>query len=374
MKTKSYTKYLGILLVIVSVFTLFFNWISAARYIKNLQKAASDSLGFFSDYSYTDALIEDAIDSLDDTLDDLRDSAEDLEYYYDIPANKARSVAKKATRILKTIKDFALSPCDAALICADASSILRTAVKYEMISESTTDSDEYKRGKTIMFVISLMFWAALLLGIAALAMRVLGRSQNLDIAYFAVMILLALAAIIVTIWANGKLEDSVLRLTLWPFLGVLCAVPMKLLPNIKASAYTPARANTRAYARPSAPALTCASCGSRLDPSERFCSHCGAPTAQARPAPRSARPAARPLTTDIRSARTAVRRLRGTRRPAGSARPAAQLWTRTRASARRAATRRSELHKTPEPRYCGSGFFSFGKQAGHFSLNRMSSP
>ena len=52
----------------------------------------------------------------------------------------------------------------------------------------------------------------------------------------------------------------------------------------------------------------------------------------------------------------------------------AQLWTRTRASARRAATRRSELHKTPEPRYCGSGFFSFGKQAGHFSLNRMSSP
>ena len=37
MKTKSYTKYLGILLVIVSVFTLFFNWISAARYIKNLQ-------------------------------------------------------------------------------------------------------------------------------------------------------------------------------------------------------------------------------------------------------------------------------------------------------------------------------------------------
>ena len=64
MKTKSYTKYLGILLVIVSVFTLFFNWISAARYIKNLQKAASDSLGFFSDYSYTDALIEDAIDSL----------------------------------------------------------------------------------------------------------------------------------------------------------------------------------------------------------------------------------------------------------------------------------------------------------------------
>ena len=51
MKTKSYTKYLGILLVIVSVFTLFFNWISAARYIKNLQKAASDSLGFFSDYS-----------------------------------------------------------------------------------------------------------------------------------------------------------------------------------------------------------------------------------------------------------------------------------------------------------------------------------
>ena len=175
MKTKSYTKYLGILLVIVSVFTLFFNWISAARYIKNLQKAASDSLGFFSDYSYTDALIEDAIDSLDDTLDDLRDSAEDLEYYYDIPANKARSVAKKATRILKTIKDFALSPCDAALICADASSILRTAVKYEMISESTTDSDEYKRGKTIMFVISLMFWAALLLGIAALAMRVLGR-------------------------------------------------------------------------------------------------------------------------------------------------------------------------------------------------------
>ena len=186
MKTKSYTKYLGILLVIVSVFTLFFNWISAARYIKNLQKAASDSLGFFSDYSYTDALIEDAIDSLDDTLDDLRDSAEDLEYYYDIPANKARSVAKKATRILKTIKDFALSPCDAALICADASSILRTAVKYEMISESTTDSDEYKRGKTIMFVISLMFWAVLLLGIAALAMRVLGRSQNLDIAYFAV--------------------------------------------------------------------------------------------------------------------------------------------------------------------------------------------
>lgn len=167
MKTKSYTKYLGILLVIVSVFTLFFNWISAARYIKNLQKAASDSLGFFSDYSYTDALIEDAIDSLDDTLDDLRDSAEDLEYYYDIPANKARSVAKKATRILKTIKDFALSPCDAALICADASSILRTAVKYEMISESTTDSDEYKRGKTIMFVISLMFWAVLLLGIAA---------------------------------------------------------------------------------------------------------------------------------------------------------------------------------------------------------------
>ena len=86
-----------------------------------------------------------------------------------------------------------------------------------------------------MFVISLVFWAALLLGIAALAMRVLGRSQNLDIAYFAVMILLALAAIIVTIWANGKLEDSVLRLTLWPFLGVLCAVPMKLLPNIKAS-------------------------------------------------------------------------------------------------------------------------------------------
>lgn len=233
-------------------------------------KAASDSLGFFSDYSYTDALIEDAIDSLDDTLDDLRDSAENLEYYYDIPANKARSVAKKATRILKTIKDFALSPRDAALICADASSILRTAVKYEMISESTTDSDEYKRGKTIMFVISLMFWAALLLGIAALTMRVLGRSQNLDIAYFAVMILLALAAIIVTIWANGKLEDSVLRLTLWPFLGVLCAVPMKLLPNIKASAYTPARANTRAYARPSAPALTCASCGSRLDPSERF--------------------------------------------------------------------------------------------------------
>ena len=57
MKTKAYTKYLGILLVIVSVFTLFFNWISAARYIKNLQKAASDSLGFFSDYSYTDALI-----------------------------------------------------------------------------------------------------------------------------------------------------------------------------------------------------------------------------------------------------------------------------------------------------------------------------
>ena len=178
MKTKSYTKYLGILLVIVSVFTLFFNWISAARYIKNLQKAASDSLGFFSDYSYTDALIEDAIDSLDDTLDDLRDSAEDLEYYYDIPANKARSVAKKATRILKTIKDFALSPCDAALICADASSILRTAVKYEMISESTTDSDEYKRGKTIMFVISLMFWAALLLGIAALAMRVLFRCDD----------------------------------------------------------------------------------------------------------------------------------------------------------------------------------------------------
>ena len=210
MKTKSYTKYLGILLVIVSVFTLFFNWISAARYIKNLQKAASDSLGFFSDYSYTDALIEDAIDSLDDTLDDLRDSAEDLEYYYDIPANKARSVAKKATRILKTIKDFALSPRDAALICADASSILRTAVKYEMISESTTDSDEYKRGKTIMFVISLVFWAALLLGIAALAMRVLGRSQNLDIAYFAVMILLALAAIIVTIWANGMQNSNMI--------------------------------------------------------------------------------------------------------------------------------------------------------------------
>ena len=359
MKTKSYTKYLGILLVIVSVFTLFFNWISAARYIKNLQKAASDSLGFFSDYSYTDALIEDAIDSLDDTLDDLRDSAEDLEYYYDIPANKARSVAKKATRILKTIKDFALSPCDAALICADASSILRTAVKYEMISESTTDSDEYKRGKTIMFVISLMFWAALLLGIAALAMRVLGRSQNLDIAYFAVMILLALAAIIVTIWANGKLEDSVLRLTLWPFLGVLCAIPMKLLPNIKASAYTPARANTRAYARPSAPALTCASCGSRLDPSERFCSHCGAPTPQARPA--AAATICQTCGATVDNGYT-VRPLRCTRRPAGSARPAAQLWTRTRASARRTATRRSEVHKTPEPRTAAPVFSASGNR------------
>lgn len=371
MKTKSYTKYLGILLVIVSVFTLFFNWISAARYIKNLQKAASDSLGFFSDYSYTDALIEDAIDSLDDTLDDLRDSAEDLEYYYDIPANKARSVAKKATRILKTIKDFALSPCDAALICADASSILRTAVKYEMISESTTDSDEYKRGKTIMFVISLMFWAALLLGIAALAMRVLGRSQNLDIAYFAVMILLALAAIIVTIWANGKLEDSVLRLTLWPFLGVLCAVPMKLLPNIKASAYTPARANTRAYARPSAPALTCASCGSRLDPSERFCSHCGAPTAQARPA--AAATICQTCGAAVDNGYTfcpncgspgyAVRA-----RPAGSARPAAQLWTRTRASARRAATRRSELHKNAGAAILRLRFFKLWKTGGSFQL------
>ena len=113
MKTKSYTKYLGILLVIVSVFTLFFNWISAARYIKNLQKAASDSLGFFSDYSYTDALIEDAIDSLDDTLDDLRDSAEDLEYYYDIPANKARSVAKKGYPHFKNDQRF----CVVALRC-----------------------------------------------------------------------------------------------------------------------------------------------------------------------------------------------------------------------------------------------------------------
>ena len=47
MKTKSYTKYLGILLVIVSVFTLFFNWISAARYIKNLKRRLQTALASF---------------------------------------------------------------------------------------------------------------------------------------------------------------------------------------------------------------------------------------------------------------------------------------------------------------------------------------
>lgn len=273
MKTKSYTKYLGILLVIVSVLTLFLNWISAARYIKDLKNS--------SYFSYAGGMIEGVIDDLDDTLDDLKDSAEDLEYYYDVPAGKARSVAKKGVHILKTIKDFALSPRDAALISADGSSILRTLAKYDVIDK---DSSELKRAKTVMFFVSLMFWAALLFGIAALVMRVLGRSQSLDVAYFVVMILLALATIIATIWANGKLEDSVLRLTLWPFIGVLCAVPTKLLPNIKASSYAPARANTRSYARPAAPAMTCASCGSKIDPSERFCSHCGAPAARPRPA------------------------------------------------------------------------------------------
>ena len=277
MKTKSYTKYLGILLVIVSVLTLFLNWISAARYIKNLRKAS------YFDFSYTDELIDEAIDNVDDILDEIKDSTDELEDY-GIPAGKARAIAKKATRMLKTIKDYALSPRDAALICADARSILRTATKYELVNESLTDMDEYKVGMTVSFFIVLMFWAALLFGIAALVMRVLGRSQSLDVVYFVVMILLALATIICTIKANSSLEDSVLRLTLWPFIGVLCAVPTKLLPNIKASSYAPARANTRSYARPAAPAMTCASCGSKIDPSERFCSHCGAPAARPRPA------------------------------------------------------------------------------------------
>ena len=52
MKTKSYTKILGVLLAIVSVCTLFFNWVSAARYVNNIKELATSSFDFLPDAEY----------------------------------------------------------------------------------------------------------------------------------------------------------------------------------------------------------------------------------------------------------------------------------------------------------------------------------
>ena len=274
MKTKSYTKVLGVLLAIVSVCTLFFNWVSAARYVNNLKKLATSSFDFLPDAEYPAAAekIMDGIDELDDVLDYVKnftDNADAVSSYFGIPAGTLRSFAKKVTRCTNAVKDFALSPRDVALIAADSGSLFDFATKYSLIDADSSQMQDIKTVKTVLVFVTVVFWVILLLGIGVVVMRVLGKSKGLDVVYFILMLLLAAAFIVCTIAGNKKLEINVLRLTLWPFIGVLCALPMKLLPNIKRTAAT-------------APALVCANCGGKLEASERFCSHCGAPVSQAK--------------------------------------------------------------------------------------------
>lgn len=277
MKTKSYTKVLGVLLAIVSVCTLFFNWVSAAKYVKSMTQTASgllSILGIESDNvsEKIDMAIEQAMSGLSIQISRAADDT-------GVSQKDMQTISKSTKKIISSVKDFALSPRDISVISSSLGKVIKLVDKYTDSSgdNSLTAPTEVK---TLLTVIRIFILLVTLLGIIVIVTRVLEKSKGWDIAFFISMILLAALFILATVAINKELmgqkfdyyltvNSNVLRLTLWPFIGLLCALPMKLLPNIKRTATA-------------TPALVCANCGGKLEASERFCSHCGAPVSPAK--------------------------------------------------------------------------------------------
>ena len=265
MKTKSYTKILGVLLAIVSVCTLFFNWVSAAKYVKSMTQTASGLLSTFGMDENAANMLDSAIESAMRSLsDEIYRSADSRGIYQD----DLQVISKSTKKILASVKDYALSPRDVSVISSSLGNTIKTVEKYTRTSDNNS-LEGLVEVKTLLTVIRIFISMVTLLGIVVIVTRVLGKSKGLDVVYFILMLLLTAAFIACTIAGNKELEINVFRLTLWPFIGVLCALPMKLLPNIKRTVVT-------------APALICANCGGKLEASERFCSHCGTPVSQAK--------------------------------------------------------------------------------------------
>lgn len=265
MKTKSYTKTLGVLLAIMSVCTLFFNWVSAAKYVKSMTQTASGLLSTFGMDENAANMLDSAIESAMRSLsDEIYRSADSSGIYQD----DLQVISKSTKKILASVKDYALSPRDVSVIFSSLGNAIKTAEKYTGTSDNNS-LEGLVEVKTLLTVIRIFISMVTLLGIVVIVTRVLGKSKGLDVVYFILMLLLTAAFIACTIAGNKELEINVFRLTLWPFIGVLCALPMKLLPNIKRTVVT-------------APALICANCGGKLEASERFCSHCGTPVSQAK--------------------------------------------------------------------------------------------
>ena len=277
MKTKSYTKVLGVLLAVVSVCTLLFNWVSAANYVKSVMQAASGLLSIFGMESDTvseklNREIEQAMSNLSNRIYNAADDT-------GVSQKDIQTIAKSTKKIISSVKDFALSPRDAAVISSSLGKVIKLGDKYTDSSGNNSLAAPTEV-KTLLTVIRIFIALVTLLGIIVIAARALGKSKGWDIAFFISMILLAASFILATAAINKELmgqtfdyyltvNSKVLRLTLWPFIGVLCAFPMGLLPKFK---------------RTAAPALVCANCGGKIDASERFCSHCGAPVSQVRQA------------------------------------------------------------------------------------------
>lgn len=276
MKTKSYTKLIGIVLAVVSVFTLLFNWVSAAKYVKSITKAASGLLSMFGMDENAGNIIGSAIEEAMGSLsDEMYRSADSTGIYQD----DLKVVSNSTKKIISSVKDLALSPRDVSVISSSLGKAIKVAEKYTG-SSGTNSLGVPTEVKTLLTVVSIFISLVTLLGLIVIVTRVLGKSKGWDIAFFISMILLAASFILATAAINKELmgqtfdyyltiDSKVLRLTLWPFIGVLCAFPIGLLPNIKHAA---------------APALVCANCGGKVDASERFCSHCGAPVSQVRQA------------------------------------------------------------------------------------------
>lgn len=272
----TYKRILGAVLAVISVLTLFFGWVSAAGFVKDTLESEDwllDALG--SDWTEVrDELVD---EQLDDLVDEILDEADDLS----LPSKDLRTVSKSVKKIVSSVKDLALSPYDIAVISSSLGKLASLTREYAADELSTRELRTIKSAQTILTASTLLIWLIGLLGVAVIVTRVLGKSKVLDIVYFVFMILLtallAYGASTVNKALEGEslfyyftIDGNILRLTLWPFIGILFALPIGVLPDVKHTAAAPKR--------------VCPSCGSSLDTSDRFCQSCGAPIVQPRPA------------------------------------------------------------------------------------------
>ena len=233
--------------------------------MKSMTQTASGLLSTFGMDENAANMLDSAIESAMRSLsDEIYRSADSRGIYQD----DLQVISKSTKKILASVKDYALSPRDVSVISSSLGNTIKTVEKYTGTSDNNS-LEGLVEVKTLLTVIRIFISMVTLLGIVVIVTRVLGKSKGLDVVYFILMLLLTAAFIACTIAGNKELEINVFRLTLWPFIGVLCALPMKLLPNIKRTVAT-------------APALICANCGGKLEASERFCSHCGTPVSQAK--------------------------------------------------------------------------------------------